>query len=370
MGGKNERRRQPVEAQWTDPEAFKRFDVIRDHVRPATAAVVDSILTRFVPPSGRIVEVGSGMGELRHRLLAGSPYAAVLEQTEQSAEVVAAHNRLHPDTPMQQANVYDLHTAYDDATVDAIIGFSSFDTFIDMPRAVAAMDRVLKPGGKLIHFLDINASTGPFFHDFARRKDKRVMIHNEDEDGRPAVILVPSNDYVAEIAAMRRRRTHSADKMRWLERYPQNAEAELRDPSRPEFLGELRWIGRRIARTVPGVEMFSFKDYFTQRLDDALTNQGYLPHVFGQQEATVLVDDPNAQAETESNPLNGDLMAQVMSQLTEQLGVPVFDLNARRVNSAVNDMGSLEWFKDPSVPPGKQKITSKLHVVVAEKPAA
>lgn len=52
-----------------------------------------------------------------------------------------------------QGSVYSLPLSNE--TLDAVIGFSSFDSFIHLDRALKETKRVLKPGGKMILFQDL-----------------------------------------------------------------------------------------------------------------------------------------------------------------------------------------------------------------------
>jgi ubiquinone/menaquinone biosynthesis C-methylase UbiE len=52
-----------------------------------------------------------------------------------------------------EASVYDL--PFDDASIDGVLGLCVFDALQDLPAAVAELRRSLRPGGHVIHFLDL-----------------------------------------------------------------------------------------------------------------------------------------------------------------------------------------------------------------------
>lgn len=108
---------------------------------------------------GPIVEIGAGDGQLR-----GLLPAAVLPRlvhTEPLSLAIREFEKQHPGVAIQKASATQLPFA--DASVDAVIALAVLDV-VEQPDAVAyEIQRVLRPGGVLIHWLDMSTVlTGMF----------------------------------------------------------------------------------------------------------------------------------------------------------------------------------------------------------------
>lgn len=99
---------------------------------------------------GRVLEVAAGTGLVTPALAAGSGEVIA---TDYSAEMVAALERRVRDAGVanvrcEQADLYALR--FDDCTFDAVVAANVLHLVPDLPAALAALRRVVKPGGKVV----------------------------------------------------------------------------------------------------------------------------------------------------------------------------------------------------------------------------
>lgn len=154
-----------LQTRWDQPDNFTEvYDRVRDTYRPTNAKVVNDALRDLILPGQRYAEIGSGAGELGEL---APDFREQIQQTEYGAKVVDYNERLANaqgrKSNVIQADVYDL--PFRDGSFDGVIGYSVFDTFQNPDAAIQQMHRVTRPGGRLIHFLDLVASFDPYLDD-------------------------------------------------------------------------------------------------------------------------------------------------------------------------------------------------------------
>ncbi|MBK7401790.1 MAG: class I SAM-dependent methyltransferase, partial [Myxococcales bacterium] len=97
---------------------------------------------------GRVLEVAAGTGLVTPALAAG---AREVVATDFSAAMVAALERRVrglTNVRCEQGDLYALR--FDDGTFDAVVAANVLHLVPDLPSALAALRRVLKPGGRVI----------------------------------------------------------------------------------------------------------------------------------------------------------------------------------------------------------------------------
>lgn len=107
------------------------------------------------------IEVGSGLGQLRSLLPAD-----VLDQvvhTELSESLAEGFRQRHPGASVQSADVTNL--PFESASLDLVLGLCAFDSFPDGAAASREIARVLKEGGRFIHFLDAATNVEPILNE-------------------------------------------------------------------------------------------------------------------------------------------------------------------------------------------------------------
>lgn len=130
--------------QWNLEEAEQRL--------PGTRAWVQAVMQRLAPlvPAGPldVLEIGAAQGrelvalaELGHRVTGVEPHAPAIEVARQ---LLAKHG---VTAPMHHAQGEQLPLA--DGQFDVVLAFSVLEHVDDLPRVLAEIHRVLKPGGVL-----------------------------------------------------------------------------------------------------------------------------------------------------------------------------------------------------------------------------
>ncbi len=116
------------------------------------AAIVADTLDRSPPlPHLPVVELGAGAGQLRAWLPAA--LAARIVHTDVAPEALRALRARAPDADMRVAAAEKL--PFEAAACAAVVGLCVFDALADERKAVAEAARVLAPGGRFVHFLDM-----------------------------------------------------------------------------------------------------------------------------------------------------------------------------------------------------------------------
>ena len=103
------------------------------------------------------VEVGSGLGHLR-ALLPPEAHNR-LTHTELSEWLVRGLLQKYPQARALTASVTRL--PFEAGSVDAVLGLCVFDSFAEQARAAQEIARVLRDGGRFIHFLDAATNVEP-----------------------------------------------------------------------------------------------------------------------------------------------------------------------------------------------------------------
>jgi SAM-dependent methyltransferase len=149
--------RPPGPPRQSEPDAtlLGALELLRQRREPyATlqAQIVGETLERFPPlPEGPIVELGAGTGQLREWLP-----PALRERLIHTDPSDAALRVLRDRSPHARTRVAPAHRLpFDDRSVGAIVGLCVFDALPDAAAARAELRRVLAPGGRFVHFLDM-----------------------------------------------------------------------------------------------------------------------------------------------------------------------------------------------------------------------
>ncbi len=149
----NRSHEQKSKEEWANPKLFELFENNRGIVRDASRQVVQDVFREYIPNEGKILELGSGVGELLG--LIPTEYASRLISTEQSLESLKVLKSQHPESTVFSGDILSLPVA--SGSVDTIASFSVFDTILDLDTALKETSRVLNKDGEFIHFLDIQS---------------------------------------------------------------------------------------------------------------------------------------------------------------------------------------------------------------------
>jgi len=116
------------------------------------AQIVVEICDRFPPlPEGPIIEIGAGTGQLRAWM--PPPLRERMVHTDPSEPALRVLRDRVPQARTRVAPADRL--PFDDGTVAAVVGLCVFDALPDEAAAVAELRRVLRPGGRFLHFMDM-----------------------------------------------------------------------------------------------------------------------------------------------------------------------------------------------------------------------
>lgn len=201
-----------VEPPWSDAASLAPLDRARRPFDPLTRRVVHAACDRFLadpPEDAPVVEVGAGLGQLRAWL--PDRLRDRVTHTEPAPAYLAEFRRRHPDARLQVANAY--HLPWPDGSLAAVLGLCVFDTLEEPARFRDELRRVLAPGGRFVHFLDLGTDLGSLFRELAA--DGRVPLPNfRHPDSADDLLLAPWPAFAAVVGALERDRHPHAGRLR------------------------------------------------------------------------------------------------------------------------------------------------------------
>lgn len=102
------------------------------------------------PPGCRILEVGYGAGLVLYNLAALKPELYGLDLDADPVQVSERLRELGVAAKLTQGSILDMRRAYEDGFFDVAVCFSVFEHLADPSRALDELDRVVKPGGRIV----------------------------------------------------------------------------------------------------------------------------------------------------------------------------------------------------------------------------
>jgi SAM-dependent methyltransferase len=106
-----------------------------------------------------LVEIGAGGGQLREWL--PDEVAAAVTHTEPSEPFVRAFRERHPSVKVVVADAAKL--PFDAGSVSGVLALCVLDTLPDLASVRTELARVLRPGGVVVHVLDLSTSPDAVF---------------------------------------------------------------------------------------------------------------------------------------------------------------------------------------------------------------
>lgn len=252
-----------LETRWTHEDTLKAYNPYREMFREASAEVVKDIFGQHIRPQDRIIEIGSGLGEL---VTLAPEYRDQIQQTEQSPKIAEGNRTLHLDSNVKVANVYDL--PFQDGEFNLAVGYSVFDTLANLEDALTEVGRVLTPTGKFIHFLDLQAC-GNTLH-FKYQDSDFIGFPAIDEIGYSVgVRLVPKSETGKLVDKVDPRKKQLFDI------YINQPEVGHELIDNPQYRHILMDMAQEIQKHYPDAQVIRFNEFFFGNLESALKQSGY-----------------------------------------------------------------------------------------------
>ena len=146
--------------RWHDAALIDHLARLRAPWDALARRVVRAVLAKFLPPSpAPVVEIGAGGGALRDWL--PPELAAHTTHTEPSEPFVEALRARHHGARAVRAEASALPFATGE--VGAVLALCVFDTVHDLAPVRDELRRVLRPGGAVVHVLDLATSPDCLF---------------------------------------------------------------------------------------------------------------------------------------------------------------------------------------------------------------
>lgn len=139
--------------------SLNRLTSVREQRQPFERLgrrLIAQTLERYLP-DGPIAEIGMGDGQLRQRL--PEPLWPRITHTEPQASASRSFRKEHPEVAVLQAGAEKLPFA--DGQLAAVVGLCVMDVVPDGAAVVRELRRVLRPGGRFIHWLDMSTVLVP-----------------------------------------------------------------------------------------------------------------------------------------------------------------------------------------------------------------
>lgn len=135
--------------------ALTRLDSVRRQRAPfagLSRQLVAETLEQYLPPDGPVIEIGMGDGQLYERL----PPALLprMRHTEPMAAAMRSFRKQHPAVTITQAPAERL--PFEAGSAAAVVGLCVMDVVPDIAAVARELGRVLRPGGRFIHWLDMS----------------------------------------------------------------------------------------------------------------------------------------------------------------------------------------------------------------------
>ena len=155
-------------------------------IRPAYARAAIGAIKERTPPGGTVVDLAAGTGILSGQLVRARLDVIAVEPIE---EMLVQLVRTLPQVPVLRGVAEALPLA--DARVDTVVVGEAFHWF-DVPRALAEVARVLRPGGRLMMLWNRRDESVDWVEQFGQ------ILVSERPEGRP----YPTNEnWVEPVAA-------------------------------------------------------------------------------------------------------------------------------------------------------------------------
>lgn len=317
------RRDSRYDSMW-NPTALEGYKQGRLPYRELDRKIVLKVLQEVFREGDKALEIGSGFGQLVGLV---PEYAHRIVQSDQSVSIA---RRRETEGKYLVAHAYNL--PFPQGSFDVVLGYASFDTILDLPQAVREMKRVLKSGGRIVHFLDLGACPEALLYHLRESGEESIPFPYTDELGRHiGVRLISLDTFNNMIRTIDPRKLLLMNFLREKDRHEEIF--QLLD-QRPAVLQDLADTGKKYA---PESTVILYNDYFIQRFSSALQESGF---------SSISV---KKETQNQEIPTPGSW-------------------RFAHYNFLTCDVGSQYVRFDPDIPSGKVRISRTILVISAEKP--
>jgi trans-aconitate methyltransferase len=133
------------------------------------------LLNMLLPKAGEhILDVGCGTGQLTSEIAASGAQVVGLDQ---SSEMIAASSKNFPEVHFE---VGDIAAATYDSEFDAVFSNAALHWVKDQPRAITAIARALKPGGRLVFEMGGHGNIGQLWKAMAQAMSELSVPDSDD----------------------------------------------------------------------------------------------------------------------------------------------------------------------------------------------
>ena len=144
----------PEANDWRDVGWLDRLARVRAPVGPLNRRIIAHVGETWlgsIDPENRCLEIGAGDGKLRDWL--PPSWLDHVVHSEPSEDYCRQFQARFPEATLCPASVYDL--PFEDSSFSTVLGLCVLDALDDLEAAREQIRRVLRHGGRLIHFLDL-----------------------------------------------------------------------------------------------------------------------------------------------------------------------------------------------------------------------
>lgn len=164
---------------WDNPKLLPELEESRAKTKRAFVLAFERLWQQSGCGYGTCLEIGCGTGNL-FRMIEGFIASHDIDwlQLEAHGGFITHAKSLSPEGQYVFGTVYNL--PFPDDSIDVVCSLASYDTFMRLDRALKETARVLKPGGKFIHLLDVCPDLSPIAEDLAAAKIPHKVVESVD----------------------------------------------------------------------------------------------------------------------------------------------------------------------------------------------